>query len=164
MPSTSSSHQATSSPSFQYRTYESMTEYLKYHQTKYPSLVRITSLGVKNGRNILSVEITSDVENSDENKADVALIAGLHNGDMIGKEVILMFLHHLTKKYEENDPRVKKLLSYTRLHLVPMVLTDHTNLSTVVNCTDQSTSTTPLQNLQFHQKVRIKMFFFSFFK
>lgn len=71
----------------------------------------------------------------DPTKANVALVAGLHGYDTIGREVLLMFLHSLTKEYNQKQERAVKLLKSTRIHIVPMVLAQEMDLAHDGDCT-----------------------------
>jgi len=75
------------------------------------------------------------VAKEDHNKANIALIAGLQGCDTIGREVLMMFLHYLTKGYTEKQMRIQKLLESTRIHIVPMVFSRGMDLAVVGDCT-----------------------------
>ena len=63
------------------------------------------------------------------------MLAGLHGYDTIGREVLLMFLHSLTKEFNQKQERAMKLLKGTRIHIVPMVLVEEMDLAEYGDCT-----------------------------
>ena len=123
--------------SFKYHDYDSMAKYLFHHQEKFPDLVKIHNLGTVKGRNLRCIEITNNVGKTDPTKANVALIAGLHGYDTIGREILMMFLHSLTKGHTEKKARFKKLLESTSIHIVPMVLSNEMDLAVEGDCTGE---------------------------
>ena len=114
-----------------------MTKYLQHHQEKFPDIVKFHDLGTTKGRKIWCLEISKDIGKQGPDKTNVALIAGLHAFDTIGREVLMMFLHSLTKGYTENQARVVKLLKRTRIHIVPMVLAKEMDLAQDGDCTGE---------------------------
>lgn len=114
-----------SKTTFQYHTYQSMFKYLRDHEDKFKDLVKlhgISETGIH--RHVWSVEISTNIGEENVDKANIGLIAGLHGYDSIGREVLLMFLHSLVKGYNENNKRIRNLLSSIRLHIIPMVMVD----------------------------------------
>ena len=97
-----------------------MVKYIKDHAKHFPSLVKATEIGKsKEGKALYSIEISSDVENSRVTKPNIGLIATMHGYDVIGQEILLMFIHHLTKNYNMGDKRIVALLRSVRIHVIP---------------------------------------------
>ena len=97
-----------------------MVKYIKDHANHFPNLVKATELGTsKGGKTLYSVEVSSNVGDHTVTKPNIGFIGTLHGYDVIGQEILLMFIHHLTKKFTEKDPRIEKLLNSVRLHVIP---------------------------------------------
>lgn len=97
-----------------------MVKYIKDHAKHFSSLVKATEIGKsKEGRALYSVEISSDIENNGVTKPNIGFIGTMHGYDVIGQEILLMFIHHLTKKYNEGDKRIVALLKSVRIHVIP---------------------------------------------
>ena len=122
---------------FSYHTYETMTNYLQHHVDKFPAIFKLHDLGTSKDRKIWCAEITTEVGKSDPDKTNIGLVAGFHGYDTIGREVLLMFLHSLTKGYTEKQPRVMKLLENTRIHIVPMVMAKEMELAKEGDCSGE---------------------------
>jgi murein tripeptide amidase MpaA len=50
--------------------------------------------------------------------------AGLHGNEAMGRELLLLLMQFLCKKYNEDDTRVRRLVDSTRMHLVPSLNPD----------------------------------------
>ena len=97
-----------------------MIKYIKDHARHFPSLVQVAEIGKsKEGKSLYSIEVSSDVEDRSITKPNVGFIGAMHGYDVIGQEILLMFIHHLTKKFNEKDKRVGELLSSVRIHVIP---------------------------------------------
>ena len=122
---------------FKYHNYQTMSKYLDHHQEKFPDIVKIHDLGTVKDRKLRCIEITNNIGKLDPDKANIALMAGLHGYDTIGREILMMFLHSLTKGYTEKKSRIQKLLNTTRIHIVPMVLSNEMDLAVEGDCTGE---------------------------
>ena len=112
-----------------------MFKYLQDHQEKFSDLVKLHAVSSSpKGRHIWSVEITTNPGQTDADKANVGLIAGLYGYDSIGREILLMFLHSVVKQYNEKSKRIRTLLSSVRLHIIPMVMVDDMEDAIVGDC------------------------------
>lgn len=50
--------------------------------------------------------------------------AGLHGNEVLGRELILLLMQFLCKEYNDDNPRVRRLVEGVRLHLVPSLNPD----------------------------------------
>ncbi|NXD18229.1 AEBP1 protein, partial [Nothocercus nigrocapillus] len=50
--------------------------------------------------------------------------AGLHGNEVLGRELLLLLMQFLCKEYRDGNPRVRALVSETRIHLVPSLNPD----------------------------------------
>lgn len=96
-----------------------MVRYIRDHEKHFPGLVKTTEVGkTKEGKIIYSVEITSDIEGKERIKPNIGFIGTLHGYDVVSQEILLMFVHHLTKKFHEKDQRIVDLLKSVRIHVI----------------------------------------------
>lgn len=111
-----------------------MVSYLINHERKYSDFAKLHEISTSNGKSVWSIEVTADVNNefSSYHKPNIALIAGLHGYDTIGREVLLMFMHYLITA--NDTPRIQKLLNSTRIHIVPMVVVDDMDRAVPGDC------------------------------
>ena len=97
-----------------------MVKYIMDHEKHFPGLVKTTKIGrSKEGKALYSVEITSNAGKNGATKPSIGFIGALHGYDVIGQEILLMFIHHLSKKFNEKDQRIVQLLNSVRVHVVP---------------------------------------------
>ena len=98
-----------------------MVKYLSDHQTHFTDIVQLGKVGLSsNKKSIWSIQLSSNPKNP-----KVALLAGLHNGDSIGTEILLMFVHYLTKSYKEDNAEVKQLLDSVSVYILPTISVDY---------------------------------------
>lgn len=124
-----------SNVTFTYHTYISMFKYLKDHAKKFPEIIKVNPITkFENNNTIWSVELTTNPEIKNDDKVNIALIAGLNGYDTIGREILLMFIHRISKLWKENDQQIKKLLSSVKLHIIPMVMTNNMDATVTGDC------------------------------
>ena len=112
---------------------------------QHPGLVRRFVLPRKSieGRDIVGVEIASDVNRSDDGRP-VAAFFGLHHArEWPSGEVNIEFAHDLVKNYG-NDPRITAILDRVRVIVVPVVNPDGFIVSRGESALDQSGGDDPM--------------------
>ncbi|KAF1668131.1 Adipocyte enhancer-binding protein 1, partial [Aptenodytes patagonicus] len=50
--------------------------------------------------------------------------AGLHGNEVLGRELLLLLMQFLCQEYPDGNPRVRSLVTETRIHLVPSLNPD----------------------------------------
>lgn len=50
--------------------------------------------------------------------------AGLHGNEALGRELLLLLMQFLCKEYNDENPRVRRLVDGVRIHLVPSLNPD----------------------------------------
>ncbi|HEX8207736.1 MAG TPA: M14 family zinc carboxypeptidase [Solirubrobacteraceae bacterium] len=108
-----------------YRMYEDFAADLKKLAADYPAIVRPITLPKKTfqGREQIGVEISSDVNRTDDQKP-VALLVGVHHArEWPAGELILEMGIHLAKNFG-NDEAVTELLRRVRVVVVPIINPD----------------------------------------
>lgn len=118
-----------------YHDYEQMIKYIKDHARHFPSLVRVIEIGKsKEGKSLYSIEVSADVEDRSITKPNIGFVGAMHGYDVIGQEMLLMFIHHLTKKFNEKDTRVAELLNSVRIHVIPNANVDGLSRAHMGDC------------------------------
>lgn len=51
-------------------------------------------------------------------------VAGMHGNEALGRELVLLFMQYLCHEFLQGDPRVTRLLTETRIHLLPSMNPD----------------------------------------
>lgn len=50
--------------------------------------------------------------------------AGLHGNEVLGRELLLLLMQFLCREYNDDNPRVRRLVDTVRIHLVPSLNPD----------------------------------------
>lgn len=50
--------------------------------------------------------------------------AGLHGNEALGRELLLLLMQFMCKEYNDENPRVRRLVDNVRIHLVPSLNPD----------------------------------------
>eukprot|EP00123_Amoebidium_parasiticum_P018118 comp24107_c0_seq1/m.43600 comp24107_c0_seq1/g.43600 ORF comp24107_c0_seq1/g.43600 comp24107_c0_seq1/m.43600 type:complete len:954 (-) comp24107_c0_seq1:162-3023(-) len=118
---------------FEHHNGPEMDRLLKHYASTYPQLVRLNSMGRTNqGRNMWVVELTNqpadDKRMSEEFilRPRVKYIANIHGDEVLGREILLAFIHHVTQNYGK-DPQITQLLDSTRIYIAPSLNPDGYN-------------------------------------
>ena len=60
--------------------------------------------------------------------------AGLHGNEVLGRELLLVLMQFLCKEYNDDNPRVRRLVEGVRIHLVPSLNPDAYELAYEMVC------------------------------
>lgn len=55
---------------------------------------------------------------------EVRYVAGMHGNEALGRELLLLLMQFLCHEFLRGDPRVTRLLTETRIHLLPSMNPD----------------------------------------
>tara|TARA_R110002072_G_scaffold64203_4_gene159584 strand:- start:22794 stop:24128 length:1335 start_codon:yes stop_codon:yes gene_type:complete len=76
-----------------------------------------------NGQEILTIKVSDSVE-LDEVEPEFKYIANMHGNEIVGREMMVLFLEDLVKKYRDNDPKVQALVNNTEMFIIPTMNPD----------------------------------------
>lgn len=111
----------------QYPTPEEIEFKLKNLASQYKELASLYSIGksVKK-RDLWVMKITSKNE-TNKNKPKFKYIANMHGDEIVGRELMVLFIQDLLKNYD-TDPQITKLLDHTEIHIMPSMNPDGAHL------------------------------------
>ena len=80
--------------------------------------------------------------------------AGLHGNEALGRELLLLLMQFMCKEYNENNPRVRRLVEGVRIHLVPSLNPDSYELAyEMVRDLGSFQKDAPTRNIQYMFKL-----------
>ena len=107
----------------QYKSYKESVEFLNSMQLKYPNLLRVINIGTTyEGRDIVLVKISKDVESADSKPA-MLYTGTIHAREWIGHELALKFIEYVALN-QDVDPILQKSLEESAIYMVPCLNPD----------------------------------------
>lgn len=107
-----------------FHNYAEVVEALENLVQEFPWMMKMTSIGkTPQGRDIWSLVISSDVENS-SSKPAVLFLGGHHAREHLSVETPLRFVQWVIGEFRNGNPRVQRLIEGRQIHLIPMVNPD----------------------------------------
>lgn len=115
-----------------YTHYEDLQKLFRSFVQKYPTLAKVHSIGKSvEGRDLLVLEISENVQERDLLKPMVKYVANMHGDEAVGRELLVYLAHHLLENYGK-DPRVTNLVKTTDIFLMPSMNPDGFEKSQVI--------------------------------
>ncbi|XP_042604190.1 carboxypeptidase D, b isoform X2 [Cyprinus carpio] len=109
---------------FRYHSYDEMEMFLQLLSAVHPSITHLISAGLSvQGRNLYVMEISTNPGVDQKGKPEVMFLGNLHGNEFIGREILLNLVEYLCRSYG-NDPLVTRLVSSTRIHIMPSMNPD----------------------------------------
>ncbi|XP_026051165.1 carboxypeptidase D, b [Carassius auratus] len=109
---------------FRYHSYDEMEMFLQLLSAVHPSITHLISVGQSvQGRNLYVMEISTNPGVDQKGKPEVMFLGNLHGNEFIGREILLNLVEYLCRSYG-SDPLVTRLVSSTRIHIMPSVNPD----------------------------------------
>lgn len=110
-----------------YPSFEILTAKLQEFATKYPNLVKITSIGKSvQGRDLWVLKISDNV-NVDEVEPEFKYISSMHGDEITGRELTVRLIDEMLSKYGK-DQRITDLIDNTELYIMPSMNPDGSHL------------------------------------
>ncbi|XP_059894891.1 adipocyte enhancer-binding protein 1 isoform X2 [Gadus macrocephalus] len=110
---------------FRHHNYKDMRQMMKVINEECPNITRIYNVGKSyGGLKMYAMEISDNPGEHERGEPEFRYTAGLHGNEAMGRELLLLLMQFLCKKYNEDDTRVRRLVDSTRIHLVPSLNPD----------------------------------------
>lgn len=119
---------------YEYYSYQQMTDLLQNLQLQYPDIYKLESYGkTHENRDIWLVKISDNVEIDEKDEPGVLLLGAHHGDEKISYEILLYFIKFISENYEKED-RVKTIVDNTQIFLIPMINPDGVEANQRKNC------------------------------
>ncbi|NXF12349.1 AEBP1 protein, partial [Smithornis capensis] len=110
---------------FRHHSYKDMRQLMKVVNEECPTITRIYNIGKSSrGLKIYAMEISDNPGEHETGEPEFRYTAGLHGNEALGRELLLLLMQFLCKEYQDGNPRVRGLVTDTRIHLVPSLNPD----------------------------------------
>uniref|UniRef100_A0A8C2TJT9 AE binding protein 1 n=1 Tax=Coturnix japonica TaxID=93934 RepID=A0A8C2TJT9_COTJA len=110
---------------FRHHSYKDMRQLMKVVNEECPTITRIYNIGKSSrGLKIYAMEISDNPGEHETGEPEFRYTAGLHGNEALGRELLLLLMQFLCKEYQDGNPRVRSLVTETRIHLVPSLNPD----------------------------------------
>jgi hypothetical protein len=109
---------------FSYPRYEQVVKRLQNAVAKYSKFMKIFSVGkTVKGRDLWVVKISDNV-NVDEAEPEFKYISSMHGDEIVGRELMQIFIEDLGAAYVAGDKEVTKLINDTEIFIMPSMNPD----------------------------------------
>uniref|UniRef100_A0A8C7LUH7 AE binding protein 1a n=2 Tax=Oncorhynchus mykiss TaxID=8022 RepID=A0A8C7LUH7_ONCMY len=110
---------------FRHHNYKDMRQMMKVINEECPNITRIYNIGKSSaGLKMYAMEISDNPGEHQTGEPEFRYTAGLHGNEALGRELLLLLMQFMCKEYNENNPRVRRLVEGVRIHLVPSLNPD----------------------------------------
>uniref|UniRef100_A0A4W4GV44 F5/8 type C domain-containing protein n=1 Tax=Electrophorus electricus TaxID=8005 RepID=A0A4W4GV44_ELEEL len=110
---------------YTHHSYLQMETLMKSISDECPNITRLYSLGQSSkGLQIYAMEYSSKPGVHEKGEPEFRYTAGYHGNEALGRELLLILMQYLCKEHKDGNPRVRRLVEGTRIHLVPSVNPD----------------------------------------
>ncbi len=107
----------------QYMSYQESLDFLHDMEKRYPDLLDVIKIGTTyEGRDIVLVKISKDVENADKKPA-MLYTGNIHAREWIGHELALKFIEFVAQN-QSVDPELERSLESSSIYMVPCLNPD----------------------------------------
>ncbi|XP_058143420.1 probable carboxypeptidase X1 [Dasypus novemcinctus] len=110
---------------FRHHDYKAMRKLMRQVNEQCPNVTRVYSIGKSHrGRKLYVMELSDQPGQHELGEPEVRYVAGMHGNEALGRELLLLLMQFLCREFLRGDPRVTRLLSETRIHLLPSMNPD----------------------------------------
>uniref|UniRef100_A0A3B4ZUE9 AE binding protein 1 n=1 Tax=Stegastes partitus TaxID=144197 RepID=A0A3B4ZUE9_9TELE len=110
---------------FRHHNYKEMRQMMKVISEECPNITRIYNIGKSSqGLKMYAMEISDNPGEHETGEPEFRYTAGLHGNEALGRELVLLLMQFLCKEYNDENPRVRRLVDGVRIHLVPSLNPD----------------------------------------
>ncbi|XP_034738856.1 probable carboxypeptidase X1 isoform X2 [Etheostoma cragini] len=110
---------------FRHHNYKEMRKLMKSVNEACPDITRIYSIGKSyTGLKLYVMEISDNPGKHELGEPEFRYVAGMHGNEVLGRELLLNLMQYLCQEYKRGDQRVVRLVTETRIHLLPSMNPD----------------------------------------
>ncbi|XP_057715901.1 LOW QUALITY PROTEIN: probable carboxypeptidase X1 [Corythoichthys intestinalis] len=123
----SSEKEATSKDSldFRHHNYQEMRKVMRSVAEECPNITRIYTIGKSYmGLKLYVMEISDNPGKHELGEPEFRYVANMHGNEVLGRELLLNLMQYLCRQYKRGDRRVLRLVTETRIHLLPSMNPD----------------------------------------
>lgn len=107
-----------------YPTPTQIADKLQALQAKYPSFLKVFSIGQSgNGTELLAVKLSDNVD-TDELEPEFKYIANMHGDEIVGRELMVLLIEDLAARYAEGNAEIRSLINNTEIFIIPSMNPD----------------------------------------
>ncbi|KAM9331518.1 putative carboxypeptidase X1 [Gastrophryne carolinensis] len=117
--------QPTDKLDFRHHNYKEMRKLMKKVNEACPNITRVYSIGKSyQGLKMYVMEISDNPGQHELGEPEFRYVAGMHGNEVVGRELMLNLMEYLCQEYKNQNPRVVRLVTETRIHLLPSMNPD----------------------------------------
>ncbi|KAG8134151.1 hypothetical protein E2320_007291, partial [Naja naja] len=110
---------------FRHHNYKELRKLMKNVSEACPDITRIYSIGKSyQGLNMYVMEISDNPGQHEVGEPEFRYVANMHGNEVLGRELVLNLMEYLCQEYKQGNPRVRRLVTETRIHLLPSMNPD----------------------------------------
>lgn len=119
---------------YKHHNYTTMTNILLSFNKAYPDITRLYSIGKSvEHRDLWVLEISDNPGTHEPGEPEFKYIGNIHGNEVVGKEILLLFIEKLLKGYKK-DRVITQLINSIRIHILPSLNPDGYEKSLVGDC------------------------------
>ncbi|XP_025926409.1 probable carboxypeptidase X1, partial [Apteryx rowi] len=110
---------------FRHHNYDEMRKLMRRVSQECPDITRVYSIGRSYlGLKMYVMEISDHPGRHEVGEPEFRYVAGMHGNEVLGRELLLNLMEYLCREYRRGNPRVVRLVTETRIHLLPSMNPD----------------------------------------
>uniref|UniRef100_A0A8C4R815 Carboxypeptidase X, M14 family member 1 n=1 Tax=Eptatretus burgeri TaxID=7764 RepID=A0A8C4R815_EPTBU len=110
---------------FKHHNYKEMRKFMQVIKNECPDIARIYTIGKSyQGRKLYVMEMSDNPGVHEPGEPEFRYVAGMHGNEVLGKELLLNLMQFLCHHYYAGDTHVGFLINNTRIHLLPSMNPD----------------------------------------
>ncbi|XP_034530805.1 probable carboxypeptidase X1 [Notolabrus celidotus] len=110
---------------FRQHNYKEMRKLMKSVTDECPDITHVYTIGKSyHGLKLYVMVISDNPRKHELGEPEFRYVAGMHGNEALGRELVLNLMQYLCKEYKKGNQRVVRLVTETRIHLLPSMNPD----------------------------------------